>query len=236
MIIHGDCYKSLFDISDSSVDLVLIDPPYQVSRTSGFKKASKDTSPEMVTKYNISIDFGEWDKQELDWNLLFTQFKRVLKDGGTLIIFYDIWKSNQIKEYAEKNKFKQPRVCAWIKTNPVPVNSKLNYLSNATEYFFTFVNGSNPTFNSEYDKGFYHYPICHGKERHEHPTQKPLGLINDIVKKHTNLGDKVLDCFAGTGTTGVACKELERDFILIEKEEKYFNIIQKRLNKQKQIN
>ena len=127
-------------------------------------------------------------------------------------------------------KLKQPRVCAWIKTNPVPINSKINYLSNATEYFFTFVKGGGPTFNSEYDNGFYHYPICHGKERYQHPTQKPLSLIKNLVEKHSKPGDTVLDTFAGTGTTGHACSLVGRNYILIEKDESYFDIIQKRLN------
>jgi DNA modification methylase len=88
-----------------------------------------------------------------------------------------------------------------------------------------------PTFNSKYDNGFYHYPICHGKERYQHPTQKPLSLIMKIVEKHSNTGDLVLDSFAGTGTTGHACQILKRDFILIEKNIDYFKIIEERLNK-----
>lgn len=230
MLIFGDCYENLSGIESSSVNLILIDPPYGISRDSNFTKHSKDQKENLVTKYNFGIDFGTWDKEELNWDLLFKEFKRILKDGGTLIIFYDVWKANDIKNFAVKWKFKQPRVCAWVKSNPVPINSKLNYLSNATEYFFTFVKGSNPTFHSEYDKGFYHYPICHGKERYDHPTQKPLGLIKEIITKHSNPNNVVLDCFAGTGTTGLACKELGRSFILIERDEKYFEIIQKRLD------
>lgn len=231
MIINGDCVEELKKIKDNSVDLILTDPPYFISKESNFKKISDNTPQEMATKYNISIDFGEWDKGELDWTLLFCEYNRILKKGGTLIIFYDVWKSNELKEIASIYKLKQPRVCAWIKTNPVPINSKINYLSNATEYFFTFVKGSKPTFHSEYDSGFYHYPICHGKERYQHPTQKPLSLITSLIEKHSNVGDMVLDSFAGTGTTGHACQILNRDFILIEKDENYFNIIKERLNK-----
>lgn len=230
MIISGDCVQEIKKISDNSINLILIDPPYLISRDSNFTKTSNKTSTEMVTKYNISIDFGEWDKNELDWEKLFFEYNRILKKGGTLIIFYDIWKSCELKKMADKFKFKQPRVCSWTRTNPVPINSKVNYLSNATEYFFTFVKGSNPTFNSEYDNGVYRFPICHGKERYSHPTQKPLNLISELVKKHSNPGDLVLDSFAGTGTTGVACQTLGRDFILIEKKDEYIDIIKKRLN------
>jgi site-specific DNA-methyltransferase (adenine-specific) len=231
MIILGDCLQELPKIESNSIDLIITDPPYLISRDSNFKQISDSTSKEMVTKYNISIDFGNWDKVELDFNSLFKEWFRILKKGGTLIVFYDVWKSNEIKDSANLVGFKQPRVCAWTKTNPVPINSKTNYLSNATEYFFTFVKGGKPTFNSEYDNGFYRFPICHGKERLQHPTQKPLSLISQLIEKHSNVGDLVLDNFAGTGTVGDACLKLDRKYILIEKEEEYFNMIKNRLNK-----
>lgn len=231
MIILGDCLQELPKIESNSIDLIITDPPYLISRDSNFKQISDSTSKEMSTKYNISIDFGDWDKVELDFNYLFKEWFRILKKGGTLIVFFDVWKSNEIKESANIVGFKQPRVCAWTKTNPVPINSKTNYLSNATEYFFTFVKGGKPTFNSVYDNGFYKFPICHGKERLQHPTQKPLSLISQLIEKHSNSGDLVLDNFAGTGTVGEACVKLGRDYILIEKEETYFNMIGDRLNK-----
>ena len=232
MLIFGDCIEELLKLETNSVDLVLIDPPYLISRESNFKNYSDSTSDELVNKYGkLSIDFGEWDKKELDWDNLFKEYYRILKNGGTIIVFYDIWKSSEIKESAEKYKFKQPRVGLWIKNNPVPINSKINYLSNSTEYFFTFTKKSKPTFNSSYDNALYQYPICHGKERYQHPTQKPLELIKDLIKKHSNPGDVVLDSFAGTGTTAHACILLDRKFIMIEKEEEYFNIIKDRLNK-----
>lgn len=236
MIINDDCFEYIKTISDNSIDLILVDPPYLISKESGFKNISDNTTEEMKSKYGkLSIDFGEWDKDEIDWNLLFKEYYRVLKKGGTLIFFFDIWKSGTIKEAAELSNFKQPRVCQWQKNNPVPVNSKLNYLSNAVEYFFTFTKVSKPTFNSEYDNGVYRYPICHGKERYAHPTQKPLELIKDLIKKHSNPGDLVLDTFAGTGTTGHAAILLDRNYIIIEKDKKYFEIIKKRIDELNKI-
>lgn len=229
MIINGDCLVEISKLLNNSVDLILIDPPYLISRETGFKNYSDNATKDMKNKYNISMDFGDWDKIELNWDILFKEYYRILKKGGTILIFYDIWKSSEIKEYAEKYKFKQPRVCMWTKNNPVPINSKRNYLSNANEYFFTFVKGGKPTFNSKYDSGLYRYPICHGKERFDHPTQKPLELIKELVIKHSNEGDLVLDSFAGTGTTGHACKLLNRDYILIENNVDYINIIEDRL-------
>jgi DNA modification methylase len=231
MIINGDCMSELNNIETNSINLILIDPPYIISRSSGFMNYSEDINDELKSKYGkLSIDFGAWDKSKLDWDSLFNEYYRILKKGGTLIIFYDIWKSNELKEFSEKHKFKQPRVGCWIKNNPVPINSKVNYLSNASEYFFSFIKGAKPTFNSSYDKAIYNYPICHGKERYDHPTQKPLELIKDLIRKHSNEGDVVLDCFAGTFTTAHACDDLNRTWICIEKENKYFNIGKERIN------
>lgn len=230
MIINDDCFEYIKKIESNSIDLILVDPPYFISKDSGFKSYSDDIDSKLKSKYGkISIDFGEWDKGEIDWTSLFKEYYRVLRKGGTVIFFFDIWKSTLIRDAAELSKFKQPRVCSWVKNNPVPINSKLNYLSNSTEYFFTFVKGSKPTFNSEYDNGIYRFPICHGKERFDHPTQKPLELMKSLIEKHSKEGDLVLDTFAGTGTTGHASALLNRKYILIEKETKYFDIASKRL-------
>ena len=87
----------------------------------------------------------------------------------------------------------------------------------------------NATFNSEYDNGIYNFPLCHGKERLEHPTQKPLGLIKSLILKHSKEGDLVLDTFSGTGTTAVACTETDRKFICVERDEKYYQLSKSRL-------
>lgn len=222
MLILDDCFNYLSKIEDNSIDLILTDPPYDISKKSGFSSGK-------LSKFNqISIDFGYWDT-EIDLDKLFKEYYRVLRKGGTLIIFYDVWKSNMIKEFAIKYKFKQPRIGQWLKNNPVPVNSKINYLSNCSEYFFTFVKDKNATFNSEYDNGIYNFPLCHGKERLEHPTQKPLGLIKSLILKHSKEGDLVLDTFSGTGTTAVACIETHRKFLCVERDEKYYQLSKSRL-------
>jgi len=230
MLINGDCYDELLKLGKNSIDLILIDPPYNISRSSGFTRMGENTNRVLQVKYNMSIDFGEWDKEELNWDLLFAEFFRILKKGGSLIIFYDIWKAHELKEAASTLKFKQPRVGSWVKNNPVPINSSNNYLSNAVEYFFTFVKSGKPTFNSKYDNGIYHFPLCHGRERLNHPTQKPLGLIKELILKHSNPGDLVLDCFSGSGTTAHAAIETDRKFIAIEKETIYYNISKIRID------
>jgi len=229
-IFEEDCKETLKKLKDQSVDLVLIDPPYLISK-------KKNTFAEVNTSWNrktaINNSFGEWDQKEneLDWNFLLPEFYRIMKEGATIIIFYDFWKLQELRECAEKYKFKQPRHIVWQKNNPVPVHSKKNYLNNPREYAVTFVKGKKPTFNSEYDFGFYTGPICMGKERTKHPTQKPLFLIEELVKKHSNENELVLDCFMGSGTTGVACLNTNRRYIGVENNSEYFEIAKERIEK-----
>ena len=134
-----------------------------------------------------------------------------LKSGGTLIMFFDLWKITPLKDIFEKYKFKQIRFIEWIKTNPQPLNSNTNYLTNCREIALLGVKGGKPTFNSKYDNGIYMYPLQGGKNRF-HPTQKSLALFEDIIEKHSNEGDIVMDTFLGGGTTAIACKNKNRKF------------------------
>ncbi len=90
------------------------------------------------------------------------------------------------------------------------------------------VKGGNPTFHGEYDSGVYKYPICRDKGRF-HPTQKPLALIGELIRKHSDEGDTVLDCFAGSGTTAVAARNLGRRFVGCELSEEYYEKAVERL-------
>jgi DNA modification methylase len=115
-----------------------------------------------------------------------------------------------------------------LKTNPVPINSKINYLTNSREIAIVGVKKGKPTFHSEYDKGVYEYPICHDKGRF-HPTQKPLALMEDLILKHSNEGDLVVDCFAGSATTAVAAHNTGRNFVGCEIDPEYYEKSVKRL-------
>ena len=226
-LMNGDCLELIKQIPSNSVDLILIDPPYEISRPTNFR--SGEETGRDTDRFRISMDFGEWDKNFTGLEVVIKEGYRILRQGGTMICFYDLWKIETLKNLYDSNKFKQVRFIEWVKTNPVPINSKINYLTNAREVAVSAIKGSKPTFNSSYDNGLYSYPICAGKERTIHPTQKPLSLITDLVLKHSNEGDTVLDCFMGSGTTGVACKNTNREFIGIELDEKYYKVACERL-------
>ena len=128
---HESCFDFLKTIASNSVDLVLIDPPYEVSRDTNFQ-AGKETGKD-TDRFRVSMDFGDWDNNFTGLDEVIKECYRVLKKGGTFICFYDLWKITTLKEYMELAKFKQFRFIEWIKTNPVPLNSKTNYLTNSPD-------------------------------------------------------------------------------------------------------
>ena len=257
-----DGLEYLKTIPNGSVDLVLTDPPYIISRETGMNahynavKQNEENNVEFVKteseweeykgansitddtgkenylkygtiygkKYCVKTDYGDWDAnftmESLD-QFIGTYYKK-LRKGGTLIMFFDLWKITTLKDLLEKHKFKQIRMIEWIKTNPQPLNSKVNYLTNCREIALIGVKGGSPTFHSSYDNGIYMYPLQGGKHRF-HPTQKSLALFEDLIKKHSNENNVVLDTFLGGGTTAIACKNTNRQFRGCEISKEYFD-------------
>jgi site-specific DNA-methyltransferase (adenine-specific) len=251
-------------ISNNSIDLILTDPPYIISKESGmnehynnvkfneendiiqvktedeweeYKKQNgieDDMNKEKYIKYGsvygkkycVKTDYGNWDSDftmEILEQFICEYYKK-LKKGGTLIMFFDLWKITDLKCLLEKYKFKQIRFIEWIKTNPQPRNSKINYLTNCREIALIGVKEGNPTFNSSYDNGIYMYPLQGGKNRF-HPTQKSLVLFEELIKKHSNENDTILDTFLGSGTTAIACKNTKRNFKGCEISKEYYDKI-----------
>ena len=219
-LLNMSCFDYLKGLDSDSVDLALIDPPYEVSRETNFEKTKQKGTD--VDRFRVSMDFGEWDNSFSGLDSVIKEIYRVLKNGGTLICFYDLWKISILKDYFENAHFKQLRYIEWLKTNPVPLNSKVNYLTNAREIAIVGVKECKGVFHSEYDNGVYLYPICHTKGRF-HPTQKPLNLIEKLIEKHSNPCDMVLDCFSGSGTTALAAIKKGRNFCGCELDKGYYS-------------
>lgn len=256
-------------ISNNSIDLILTDPPYIISKDSGMNEhynnvkyneenaitqvkteeeweeykaqneIEDDTNKEKYIKYGsvygkkycVKTDYGNWDSDftmDILENFICEYYKK-LRKGGTLIMFFDLWKITDLKNLLEKYKFKQIRFIEWIKTNPQPRNSKVNYLTNCREIALIGVKDGNPTFNSSYDNGIYMYPLQGGKNRF-HPTQKSLVLFEELIKKHSNENDTILDTFLGSGTTAIACKNTKRKFKGCEISKEYYDKILELIN------
>ena len=126
-------------------------------------------------------------------------------------------------------------VLCWHKGNCMPTYHN-KYLTD-TEYCLYFRNGSNQLHPNSYEDAqtFWFAPINQvDKNKYKHPTIKPLNMIEKLVRNSSSEGDLVFDPFLGSGTTGVACKNLNRNFIGTEISEEYFKIAQDRLNEDKQ--
>ena len=220
----------LRSIEKNGVDLVLTDPPYIISKDSGMQqlKDSGKSHEKYGRKFATATDYGQWDKDYTidDLQLAIDEFYRILRPGGSCIIFFDIWKIETLTNAL--SKFSKHRLIEWLKTNPVPINSKATYLSNAREIAISSVKGGKATFNSKYDKGVYEYPIYGGKDRF-HPTQKSLPLFEELIKKHSNEGDIVVDPYAGSGTTYVASMNTNRVCLSCEPNEEYYEKTRERI-------
>ena len=219
-----DFKEFLSYVSDECANLILTDPPYNISQEYGF---SNKGAKKFQTLKN---DFGVWDHKEIDTEILANEMYRILVNGGTAIVFYDIWKFNKLANNMKKAGFKILRLIIWEKTNPVPVNARFGYLSNAREVAVFGVKKGNATFNGYYDNGFYKHPIPNGKDR-IHPTQKPLKLINELILKHSNENDFVIDPFLGSGTTAYACALNNRKFWGSDSNNNYIEMARQRINK-----
>lgn len=227
-IYNADCLEKLKDIPDKSIDLIVTDPPYQ------FRKQDNGGGGLLTTrKYDKEIHRKLGSKNLLDCGItldFLEETKRIFKKGYNAIYFCNQLQLKMYIDFAEKNKYRF-NILVWNKTNPVPLcnNKYLDDLEfqiqiKSKDYKI----GGNYTTKS---KCYTSQINKKDKQLYKHPTIKPLDLIKKFIINHSNENDTVLDMFMGSGTTGVACKELNRDFIGIEIDEKYFNIAKERIEK-----
>lgn len=222
-------------IADGEIDLILTDPPYIISRDSGFQKKDEHGVGGGLKRFQTySTDFGGWDRDEFtmqDLDEVIQKFHRILKPGGVAVVFFDIWKVSVLAEMFKSAGFENISMIEWLKTNAVPINARKTYLSNAREIAVVASRaGARPTFRNVGDgeKGSFHsagifrHPIYHAKDRF-HPTQKSLSLFEDLIGIHSAPGDVVLDCFSGSATTGVAAANMGRHYIGCEPDREFFD-------------
>ena len=219
---QGDCLEVMKDIPDKSIDLVVIDPPYELEtqRGGGFFRKSN----EKRRKYQDEIESMMNGISEQLLDILCNKMKKV-----NMYIFCSRTQMLTLLNYANKNNFSW-NLLTWHKNNPIPTcNNK--YL-NDTEYIVFMREKGVQVFGSYHTKKSYFITSVNKKEKqlYGHPTIKPLDIIENLIINSSQENDTILDCFMGSGTTGVACKNLNRNFIGIELDEKYFNIAKERIN------
>lgn len=238
-LINDDCIKVMQDLIEDNVkvDLILTDPPYNVSKLNDNRDRSNFGSPIMRRKKPVNYDFGDWDNMERQEFLDFTKqwymlCVELLRDGGTLISFFSKEDVNYLGWLGKDYGMRTRTIFTWHKTNPVPSFRKVNYLS-ACEYAWIGSKGKSAwTFNFKMQKemhNFYETPNKSSYGVTKHPTEKPVNMFEHLIEIHSNENDTVLDCFMGSGTTGVACQNLNRNFIGIELDKDYFEIARNRI-------
>ena len=231
----GDCFDYFSQIDNKSINLICADLPYGTTA-------------------------NHWDSL-LPLNELWKEYERIIKDDGNILLFgtglfaFKLALSNE-KLFRYELVWKKSKCGSPFTAKYMPMKKHeliLVFGKSASYYNPLLIPGKpykrkwtpNKTNNMKYgiagvqtdNKGTRHpitildYPQQWRRQDQLHPTQKPLELLEWIVKSYSKEGDLVLDNVAGSGTTGLACINTNRNFIMIEKDEEYYNIIKKRLNK-----
>lgn len=231
-IVCGDCESSMLNIETNSIDLILTDPPFNL----GTFMHGRGTN--LIKMRKNQFAYAGWDNLEYDdWvkkmDNFFYQSNRILKKRGSLICFMSLIKIETILKLAQSNGFYYKTVGVWHKTNPMPRNMNLHFI-NSTEAWVYLVNeGTTGTFNnaSKALHDFIETSLTPKSEKKfgNHPTQKPLSILNHFINILSNEGDVICDPFMGSGSTGVSCELNNRKFIGIELDENYYEIAKNRI-------
>lgn len=246
----GDCLELLKDIPDKSVDLVIIDPPYEFNTGVGggaFGDKKRDYHKEYISLYKETGTTKDTERLRIMANTMNNvQHNRNLSKGFDLKILDElerIMKATNIYIWCSKaqigkiiNYYETKNInidlLTWHKTNPTPMCNG-TYLSDTEYCIFARQKGVKLYGSYHTKKKYYVTPAnVEDKKLYKHPTIKPLDIIKNLIINSSLENDIVLDCFMGSGTTGVACKKLNRNFIGMELNEEYFEIAKKRINEE----
>lgn len=223
-LFNANAYEFINYLKENNVKVnhIITDPPYDISQKNNFYTLGN----------RKGLDFGEWDKN-FDLYSWIPLYGELIDKNGSFIIFCSYKFLSYICDCLENNNFIVKDILEWEKTNPMPRNINRRYVQDKEYAIWAVKKNAKWTFNKPEDEKYlrstFKYPIVQGKERFNHPTQKSLKLLEDIIKIHTNVDDLILDPFMGTGTTCLAAKNQGRNFIGIEQNIDYFKIAKNRI-------
>ena len=234
---HGDCLEVMGGVADKSVDLILTDPPYGLT----------------ACKWDSVIPFDK----------MWEQLNRIIKDNGAIVLFgsepfssalrmsniknykYDwIWEKTKSQGFLNSKKMplkNYENICIFYKNLPLYNPQGIKYGKFKTDRKAKWnhdigIYGKEKKYGystmSNFPKQILKYSNRYDK--HYHPTQKPIPLLEYLIKTYTNENETVLDFTMGSGSTGVACINTNRNFIGIELDDNYFKIAEDRINKAKE--
>ena len=228
---NGDCLEVMKSIKDNSIDAIITDPPYGTTAC-------------------------KWDSV-IDFDLMWFQTNRIIKPNGAIVLFgmepfSSALRMSNIKNYKYDWYWKKNKKTNFLNANKMPMGqieiisvffNKLGNTYNPIKQKRTTQKAGNKRYGNtkvygrqkgEYKDNQSDYILPSNiieikTERELHPTQKPVALMEYLIKTYTNENETVLDFTMGSGTTGVACKNLNRNFIGIEKDKNYFDIASTRI-------
>ena len=223
----GDCLEIMKTIKDNSVDAIITDPPYGTTQC-------------------------KWDSV-IDFSLMWEQLNRIIKPNGAIVLFgsepfSSALRMSNIKNYKYDWIWHKSNKTGFLNAKKMPLKNietisvfqkTIKYNPQGLKPFDKIVkrggNGENYSKSGvENLQKFTNYPTQYlsfkSQGKTVHPTQKPIALMEYLIKTYTNENETVLDFTMGSGSTGVACKNTSRDFIGIEQDEDYFEIAKERIN------
>ncbi|MBC8331745.1 MAG: site-specific DNA-methyltransferase [Anaerolineae bacterium] len=243
-ILHGDCVEMLNSLPAHSVDLIFADPPYNLQLQNELHRPNMSKVDAVDDAWDQFDSFSAYDDFTQNW---LVACKRVLKPSGTIWVIGSYHNIFRVGAILQNLGFWILNDVIWVKTNPMP-NFRGVRFTNAHETLIwaSSKQGARYTFNHQAMKGlndekqmrsdWWLLPLATGAERlrdedgnKAHSTQKPAALLYRVILAASQPGDVVLDPFFGSGTTGAVAKCLHRNWIGIEREEKYIRLAQQRI-------
>lgn len=219
---NGNCITEMQDIKNETVDALITDPPYNIARKNNFTSMGR-----------AGIDFGEWDKN-FDLTSWIPEAIDKVKKGGNIVIFTD-WKSTTpIIGQLETLNCEVKDMIRIEKSNPMPRNRDRRFIVDYEIAIWAVKKGAKWTFNrisETYERPLIKTKVTPKSEKigKGHPTQKNIETMEWIIHRLTNENDLILDPFMGSGSTGVAAKINNRNFIGIELDNNYYSMSKERI-------
>jgi modification methylase len=242
-ILLGDCLEVLAGLPERSVDVIFADPPYNLQLSGDLWRPNMTRVDAVDDDWDKFPSFAAYDQFTSAW---LSACRRVLKPEGSLWVIGSYHNIFRLGTILQDLGFWILNDVIWIKTNPMPnfrgvrftnAHETLIWAARSKDAKYTFNHHAMKALNNDKQmRSDWTMPICTGEERlkiegHKaHPTQKPEGLLYRVILASSNPGDLILDPFFGTGTTGAVAKRLHRNWIGIERDEKYTEIAARRID------
>ena len=244
----GDCLENFPKIPDKSIDLIFLDPPYNLQLNKELTRPNHSVVKGVDQEWDKFDNFNSYDQFSKEY---LSECKRVLKDDGGLWVIGSYHNIFRIGKILQDLNFWILNDVIWNKKNPMP-NFRGTRFTNAHETLIWASKSENSKYTFNYQslkclnddlqmRSNWDLPICNGTERLKkngkkvHSTQKPEALLHRILLATSNKDDLILDPFLGSGTTATVAKKLSRNYYGIEKEKSYFKAAEQRLKNTKPI-